>query len=657
MCTLVRCRLGCVPLALEIAGGTVASHRAAGFAGFLSDFDSSDGGVVLPLTATPEEKELVGLSRLYSMSWFGKDVSREAHDALLLLAYAAPDDVPAVELLLACVGALPERSPLRTVIGTADPTGANRTHRKLAAQRVVDQLVNVSLASHSQGGDCVLVHRLIQLVVRTGRETDMKPCRDAARALVMGLAAVDVWDASATRVADALGKWSPHLHEVGDETSHVRCALSATDASRDGGGSSSIHVAIAACVRAEAIYAFTMGKLADALKLRQQELNELRLAHPAGHHPDVGTCLADVASVLRARGQHSDAREVEMESLASRKALQSARLGARDKLRVLAGIAANWSTLGRYERALKHAGLALELQRKALPAGDQDTVSSLIRIAEILSALGRDGEALERVNEALGALPASHPDLATCLNNRAKYLSALGRHEGALADAVRALEMRRVASPCRRADVAASLVNVARIQCALAEHGAALESATEALGKLCELLPRDHRDIAACMADLAGYESKVSGHDATALGHAKRALEIRREVLPNGHPDVSSSLMGLAALLGAGGNHAEALACAEEALAMRTAAHPGHADVGASLVLVARSLSAQGRHGESRARVEQALGHAATRGHLPVVTALLAAGANNEVNDKVCALRGGSTRMIACAASVVASGV
>ncbi len=38
---------------------------------------------------------------------------------------------------------------------------------------------------------------------------------------------------------------------------------------------------------------------------------------------------------------------------------------------------------------------------------------------------------------------------------------------------------------------------------------------------------------------------------------------------------------------------------------------------------------------------------AAAGGHLPVVMALLAAGANKEVVDKVCALRGGSTRLIA----------
>ncbi len=38
---------------------------------------------------------------------------------------------------------------------------------------------------------------------------------------------------------------------------------------------------------------------------------------------------------------------------------------------------------------------------------------------------------------------------------------------------------------------------------------------------------------------------------------------------------------------------------------------------------------------------------AAGGGHLPVVTALLAAGANKEVVDWVCELRGGSTRLIA----------
>ncbi len=48
---------------------------------------------------------------------------------------------------------------------------------------------------------------------------------------------------------------------------------------------------------------------------------------------------------------------------------------------------------------------------------------------------------------------------------------------------------------------------------------------------------------------------------------------------------------------------------------------------------------------------------AAEGGHLPVVTALLAAGANKEVVDKVCVLRGGSACLIAHAANVGAHGV
>jgi hypothetical protein len=63
------------------------------------------------------------------------------------------------------------------------------------------------------------------------------------------------------------------------------------------------------------------------------------------------------------------------------------------------------------------------------------------------------------------------------------------------------------------------------------------------------------------------------GERARAEAGFRAAIELAREALPPGHPDLATALAGLASALGAA-DRAEACALASEARAIRAAAYP-----------------------------------------------------------------------------------
>jgi serine/threonine protein kinase/Flp pilus assembly protein TadD len=66
------------------------------------------------------------------------------------------------------------------------------------------------------------------------------------------------------------------------------------------------------------------------------------------------------------------------------------------------------------------------------------------------------------------------------------------------------------------------------------------------------------RGVADTLAALAGLTAEL-GHPEEGLDHAARALALRRQALPSGHPDIMASLRQLGKLTGEAGRHGEAL--------------------------------------------------------------------------------------------------
>ena len=121
------------------------------------------------------------------------------------------------------------------------------------------------------------------------------------------------------------------------------------------------------------------------------------------------------------------------------------------------------------------------------------------------------------------------------------------------------------------------------------------------------ILPAGHPDIAESLNDLALlYYSQQRFADAEALYH--QALTMRMQAFPEGHPDVAESLNNLAELYNAQGCFAEAAPLYQQALAMRRQAFPdGDAIVANSLHNLAGSCHKQKRFAEAEALYQEAI--------------------------------------------------
>lgn len=113
-----------------------------------------------------------------------------------------------------------------------------------------------------------------------------------------------------------------------------------------------------------------------------------------------------------------------------------------------------------------------------------------------------------------------------------------------------------------------------------------------------------------------GYYLQERGKSLTAEPFIREGLEIRRQTLPENHPDIAISLNNLAVLLKEQGRYDEAEPYARASLTVRRHAHPeGHPKIAANLNNLALLLKAQGRLDEAEPFLREAL--AIFRNNLP----------------------------------------
>jgi tetratricopeptide (TPR) repeat protein len=129
----------------------------------------------------------------------------------------------------------------------------------------------------------------------------------------------------------------------------------------------------------------------------------------------------------------------------------------------------------------------------------------------------------------------------------------------------------------------------------------------EALAILRKALPEGHPDIATSLNNLAGLY-RDQGRTTEAEPLYREALAILRKALPEGHPDIALSLNNLAEHYRGQGRTTEAEPLFREALAMRRKALPeGHPDIALSLNNLAELYRGQGRSTEAEPLYREAL--------------------------------------------------
>ncbi|MCA1971669.1 MAG: toll/interleukin-1 receptor domain-containing protein [Caenispirillum sp.] len=325
---------------------------------------------------------------------------------------------------------------------------------------------------------------------------------------------------------------------------------------------------------------------------------ETQAEHLGPEHPDTLTSMNNLASTLRAQGQHAEARALQQEVLLTRRRV----LGVEhpDTLTSLNNLALTVQAQGRHAEAQALQQEVLSARRRVLGAEHPGTLTSLNNLALTLNAQGRHAEARVLQEEVLSVLRrglgSEHPDTLTSMNNLALTLQAEGRYAEARSLEEEALSVRRRVVGPEHPDTLRSMNNLASTLLQQGQHAEARALQEESLSVRRRVLGSEHPETLTSMNNLASSLWELGDH-AKARALDEEALSVRRRVLGPEHPHTLTSLNNLALTLWALGQHAEALALGEEALSVRRRVFGSkHPETLASMNNLAGMLWRQGDH-------------------------------------------------------------
>jgi tetratricopeptide (TPR) repeat protein len=201
-----------------------------------------------------------------------------------------------------------------------------------------------------------------------------------------------------------------------------------------------------------------------------------------------------------------------------------------------------------------------------------------------------------------------HGRIADMLQLRSAIRSDLGDLDGAEADIRHALELnRRVRGP-RHASVASTLDGLANALESRGKRAEAIEIYKEALGIWESIgVEKNGFDVAYVLNNL-GYTLQHMDRFAEAEPYMKRAVEIRRRLLPPDHPLLVASIFNLAWIYYEWERHEQALPFWRESIVQREKRYGAdHNRVLMARERMAESLAALGRDEEARAILEDVL--------------------------------------------------
>jgi CHAT domain-containing protein/Tfp pilus assembly protein PilF len=318
--------------------------------------------------------------------------------------------------------------------------------------------------------------------------------------------------------------------------------------------------------------------------------------YPQGH-PNLATILNELASLLKAQREYTQARSYFQKALEMRQ-----RLYPKDKY----------------------------------PEGHPDLAQSLNNLADLLKAQGEYTQARSYFQKALemyerlypkNQFPPGHPHLAGSLCNLGALLKNQGEYAQARSYLEKALEMRRRLYPKDKypqghPHLADSLGSLAGLLGSQGEYAQARAYGLKTLDMTERLYPKDkypqgHPELAADLHNL-GLTLELLGELAQARSYYQKALEMYdrlypKSKYPQGHPNLATSLNSLGVLLQAQGEYAQARAYFQKALEMRERLYPkgkhprGHREMARSLNNLGVLLQTQGEYAQARAYFQRAL--------------------------------------------------
>jgi len=347
--------------------------------------------------------------------------------------------------------------------------------------QALSSLETLSLIKWDQQHNSVLVHRLVQAVVKDEMpKEDLQSFRNMTNTVCARAAPRDLED---------FVRWRLYVGQVVGLLSDPELLESETSA----------------CVLHD-VGSFLRddGKFADSLKLLKRSL-EIYEELVGGEHEFTLNARLGLAATNRAQGKMDDAAEMQEGVLEiRRRILVEEHL---DTLATMNNLAVSYKVQGKLAEGAKLHGEVLEKMRRILGEDHPNTLISMHNLAETYSAQGKMDDAAEMQEEVLEKrkkiLGEDHPHTLDTMNN----LASTCKMQGKLAEAARlqgeVLEKRKKILGEDHPDTLVTMHNLAltyQNQVKFAE-AAALQG--EVLEKRKKILGEDHPDTLTSMHNLA----------------------------------------------------------------------------------------------------------------------------------------------------------
>ena len=326
---------------------------------------------------------------------------------------------------------------------------------------------------------------------------------------------------------------------------------------------------------------YTEGKPGEYGNLARQAAAYGRL-HLAADDPDLGVLFLNLANAERDLGHYFDA-------IAPYEEAAVIFSTSKDTLRDYVFAVNNWAELMSKTGDLgKAESLFSEAARVAKARGfDQAFATAQNNIGFLHAANGRFRTGERRMRLALRVrrqtLPPDHPEIANSLNNLGDLYFRNGAYKKARKMFEEALRIRAAAAGTDIGFRASSANNMAVLYGKLGDYASAENLFQEALGMLATESSLTNLAVLTSLEDNYGMLLGSMGRFAEAEELCHRALDRRRQVLPESHPDVAASLSNLARLRFGMGDYAAALKLQTESLEIRRRPGSNRLDIAVSL--------------------------------------------------------------------------
>lgn len=283
-----------------------------------------------------------------------------------------------------------------------------------------------------------------------------------------------------------------------------------------------------------------------AAQTLQRENLAVRLRTLGPDHPDVAINTANVGDIERETEQWQQAEKIYRTALERyRKVYGPDHPRYATPLNMIAEIQ---TYLGHYDDALSLNARALDLAVRAVGPLTTTTGQILLTRGFILTNAGKPDEARPFVTKALSILAKIYPagDLHTAEANeiRGELELAEGDLKSAKQDFAQGLEIRTKRYGHKGLHVASSLVHLADVLAAQGDYPAAEAAYRDAIQTAQIKWAGPSTTVARALFGL-GKALMAEGKQRAAITPLQESLEMRRKLLPPGHPDIGASVSAL----------------------------------------------------------------------------------------------------------------